>query len=96
MHELQIPIAVMDDQSAKEILRVWISDNGQQFSIKPGTWPDPAGWGLLFVDIARQVAEAYSQGNNEKYIAVLERILSGVKVESEDQSNIPKIRRLPS
>jgi len=49
------------DPRAVEVLRVWASpDAAQQLTLNPH-WRDPGAWGLLLVDLARHVAQAYAQ-----------------------------------
>ena len=63
---LPIPDAVRDRSDAREILRVWVSNSRQHFSLHT-TWEDPAAWGLMLADLARHVANAYArEGKNRE------------------------------
>ncbi|MCE9578150.1 MAG: DUF5076 domain-containing protein [Deltaproteobacteria bacterium] len=59
MRELPVPANVVEDSTAKEILRVWSSAGSQSFACVPRAWSDPAEWGLLLVDIARQITDGW-------------------------------------
>ena len=63
---LAIPDAVRDRSDAREILRVWVANSRQHFSLYT-TWEDPAAWGLMLADLARHVANAYArEGKNRE------------------------------
>ena len=86
--ELKVPPVAKADKEAKEILRVWSSDDGQQIILKHDIWEDAAAWGLCLVDIARHVSRAYAQkGYDEKEI--FDRILLGFKIETENPTDDP-------
>lgn len=60
-NELAIPPdAEARSREAVEVLRAWIVDGGLTVSFKTA-FDDPAVWGVLLVDIARQVARAYQK-----------------------------------
>ena len=59
--ELPVPDAVNTAQKAMEMARLWIVDGDQQIVLSPNLWKDPATWGLMLVDLAKHVANAYSQ-----------------------------------
>ncbi len=70
---LDVPPLAKTDPNAVEILRVWAAPGApQQLTLRP-VWEDAGAWGLMLVDIARHVANAYSQeGKDSK--ATLARI----------------------
>jgi uncharacterized protein DUF5076 len=79
--ELEIPKDKRRERGSHEIVRVWQSVDGNQgFTISnPGEWKDPAGWGLMFADIARFVA---SHGTTpEMQARILARIAEGFAAE---------------
>ena len=69
-----------DGEEATEVLRVWVDygpPKSQRFVVLPRLSNDPGAWGILLVDIARQVANAYavSEPQNDKiYSIILNRI----------------------
>jgi hypothetical protein len=81
MNELRIPDDALRDPKAREILRVWISRDAQGFASRPDVWSDPAAWGLLLADVARQVARGYSQTHGSDPAVVLSRIRAGLDAE---------------
>ena len=86
--ELKIPGDAKDNQDAQEILRVWSSGEHQDFVVRYDIWEDPAAWGLLLVDVARQVARAFHErGHNKEQ--VYHRILEGFRVEAENPTDDP-------
>jgi hypothetical protein len=72
-NELNAP-PISNEASAFEVLRVWAGSNQpQQVSLRT-TWPDPAAWGLMLVDIARHASKAYADGDAIRGQEVLARI----------------------
>jgi hypothetical protein len=80
MRDLQVPKEATGPESL-EILRVWSRSGDQIFVCRPDVWADPAAWGLLLVDIARQVAKGYCEKHGGSPLAVLSRIKSGLDAE---------------
>ena len=74
MKELPVPSAAKDDASSRELARVWAAGGRQHVSLETGLWTDPAAWGLLLVDLARHVANAYEQTEGRDPVDVLTRI----------------------
>jgi len=83
-NELPVPSAALGDNEALELARIWIAEGRQEFVLASKVWDDPAGWGLLLVDLARQVAKQYaltSGAHSES--SALKRIKEGFDVEWE-------------
>jgi hypothetical protein len=78
---MQIPPVAASDREAFEILRVWISGGSQHVTLQPGAWDDPAIWGMMLVDLARHVANAFEQTERMQSEAALERIKLGFDAE---------------
>jgi hypothetical protein len=57
--QLAIPPQINEADEAAEVLRVWIADGGLAVSFKTA-FDDPSVWGMLLVDIARQVARGFA------------------------------------
>jgi len=81
-----------DGEGAIEVLRVWLARNAQsevyhKIVLLPEMHEDTFAWGLLLVDIARHVANAYATEsepkNDETYSFVLNRIKEGFDAEWE-------------
>jgi hypothetical protein len=60
LEELPIPDAVVNAEQKAEIARIWLADGDQVAVISPRLWDDPGVWGLMLVDVARHVAQAYA------------------------------------
>lgn len=70
----------VDPEKAWELIRVWAGDGKQHFVTKGSVWEDPAAWGILLVDIAKNVARSYvDAGWNER--DALDRIVQGLRAE---------------
>lgn len=80
VNELPIPAAARGATSALEIVRVWIADENQHFSLGTGVWKDLAAWGLLLADLARHVAASYGGSADERAVT-LARIRAGLDIE---------------
>lgn len=79
--EIRPPKRLLNDPSAKEILRVWRTNAGQVFVARIEGWPDPAAWGLLLADLARHVAQAYASEQPRSIENALERVVAGLNAE---------------
>lgn len=79
--ELPIPLKAIESESAFELARVWVADGGQHVSVATGVWEDPAAWGIMLVDLAQHIANAYSRTQGIKQSDVLGRIKEGFDAE---------------
>jgi hypothetical protein len=73
-YELPIPGPAAENKDAREILRMWGAGGKLRISIDTQDEGGPPGWGIVLVDLARQVAVAYEQSGGMKGIEVLDRI----------------------
>jgi hypothetical protein len=89
MSELPIPPAASSAQESAEIARVWIADGRQHVTLNAPAWKDPAAWGLLLVDLAKHVANAYAQVEGRDAREVLTRIRKGFDAEWEHATDEP-------
>ncbi|HEY4358674.1 MAG TPA: DUF5076 domain-containing protein [Acidobacteriaceae bacterium] len=86
--ELDPPPAVTRDKAAFELLRVWVAEQGQHVSLRPGTWEDPFAWGIVLADLARHIVNAESiQRKNLDKEAFFERMLEGFHAEIESPTD---------
>jgi hypothetical protein len=70
--ELDIPPIAASDPKGLELARIWAAGGRQHVILRPDLWSDPTAWGLMLVDLARHVANAYEEtgkGNREKVLA---------------------------
>lgn len=79
--DIQVPAEVRGNPHAVELLRIWSLGQRQVFAARADVWSDPAGWGLLLVDLARHLAVAYVQAHGGDADAVLARIKAGFDAE---------------
>lgn len=84
---LKIPHEVENDPGAREILRVWSGEDAQRFALRVDVWNDPASWGILFVDLARHIANAYAQKYNADPEQILSQVKAGIDAEWENPSD---------
>ncbi len=79
---LPVPAAASRDPRSLEVLRVWIANGEQHVALAFGMWDDPAAWGLLLADLARHIAEAHAQQDQDVDAEdFLEQIRSGLEAE---------------
>ena len=64
--ELQIPPQAAADPRARELVRVWAAGGKQHITLATGLWKDPATWGVMLVDRAKLIADAYEQTGGPK------------------------------
>lgn len=79
--QLLIPDAAKADENSLEIIRVWVANQDQHFTLRVGLWDDPAAWGLLLADLARNIAKSYEQDAALDAAATLNRIKMAFNVE---------------
>jgi Domain of unknown function (DUF5076) len=79
--ELPIPPAALSDERAVELVRVWASNKKQHVTLASEAWPDPAAWGIMLVDLARHVAQAFQQRTGSDPQQTLARIRQGFDAE---------------
>ena len=78
--DLSPPPSVKEAETSMELLRVWIVDKRLEVVLSGNLWKDSASWGLLLVDLARHVANAYEEQGHDRE-AVLARIREGFDAE---------------
>jgi len=74
-----------DVEVAMEVLRVWLDKDSQtinhRIALLHEISNDPGAWGILLVDIARHVANAYaSESESENQESIYSEVLSRIKV----------------
>ena len=79
--QLDIPPASLDDTDAVEIARIWVTHGKLEVRLRPEIWEEPANWGIMLVDLARHVANAYQQLEECDIDEVLACIRLGFEVE---------------
>ena len=92
MNELPVPLATQSDVSAREIARVWVVGGAQHVSLATGLWSDPGAWGLLLVDLAKHVANAYEQADGLDPSHVIARIRDAFDAEWDAPTDTPSGR----
>jgi hypothetical protein len=79
--ELGIPQIAKSDPKGIEIARIWAAKGQQHICLRPDLWDDPTAWGLMLVDLARHVANAYEETGMGNRAEVLAKIKKGVEIE---------------
>lgn len=86
--QLVIPALAARDPRSFELLRVWIAEGSQAITLQPGIWQDPAAWGVMLADLARNIvivhAEADPDLDTEAFLAAM---LEGFDTEIESVLN---------
>lgn len=85
---LDPPPASNRDKDAFELIRVWIAEQNQHVSLRPGVWTDGLHWGMMLADLAQHIANAECM-NNKKLDRreFLERIRDGFDEEMDAPSD---------
>ncbi|MBL8483648.1 MAG: DUF5076 domain-containing protein [Rhodocyclaceae bacterium] len=82
LNERPIPEAVLRDEDAVEMLRVWIAEQKLHCSIKVGMYretmsiSEEKAWGVILADIARHIAKALESGYSANEVDSLDKIRS--------------------
>jgi hypothetical protein len=72
--QLPIPFPASGDVKARELVRVWQSRGTIQMALQPDLWDDPGIWGIVLVDLAKLIAEAYDKSGQMDAAKALELI----------------------
>ena len=83
--ELEIPPDALE-QGGIEIVRASIVDGAVSVALRRA-FDDPATWGRLLIDLARQAARAYAMEADLSEEEAFERIRAGWEAESLDPNN---------
>ena len=86
-HALDLPAGAHHDVQSIEVLRVWLANGDQHFSLRADAWEDPAAWGLMLADLARHVAKAYEQSEGRPFVQTLDRVRAGFEVEMNNPTD---------
>jgi len=89
---LEIPPAVESDPKAIEIARIRAAHGKQHVHLRSGLWEDSGNWGIMLVDLARHVANAYEQDGRGDYFDVLARIREILDAEWDSPTDIARGR----
>lgn len=82
--QLAIPDAAAQDAASFELLRVWVAQQSQQISLRPGIWEDPSAWGVMLADLARNIVTVHAENDaNLDSEAFLAAMLEGFDTEIE-------------
>jgi hypothetical protein len=63
--ELAIPTAASKDPASFELLRLWIANQAQQVTLRPGIWQDPSAWGVMLADLARSIVQVHQDADED-------------------------------
>jgi Domain of unknown function (DUF5076) len=85
---LPVPHTTEGDPNALEIARIWTAHGRQHVLIRTGIWDDPAAWGIMLVDFARHVANAYEADGRADYFEVLAKIREMFDAEWDSPTDI--------
>ncbi len=61
--QLAIPALAAKDPRSFELLRVWIAEGSQAITLQPGIWQDPAAWGVMLADLARNIVTVHADAD---------------------------------
>ncbi len=88
---LPIPPRAQKDRKGIELARIWAAKGKQHVTIRTKVWVDPAAWGMMLVDLAKHVANAYAEDEGLDAAAVLERIKEGFDAEWGHPTDEPEL-----
>ncbi len=79
--ELPAPAAALDDERSFELARLWFAGGRPRLLARAGVWPDPAAWGFVLGEMARDIASLHVEGGDAMQAAALERIRAAFDAE---------------
>jgi Domain of unknown function (DUF5076) len=82
--QLSIPAAAQQDVTSFELIRVWVAQQAQQITLRPGVWQDPSAWGVMLADLARSIVKIHAENDEDLDAeAFLAALLEGFDTEIE-------------
>ena len=63
--QLAIPTAAAKDAASFELLRVWVAQQSQQVTLRPGIWQEPSAWGVMLADLARNIVQIHTEADED-------------------------------
>lgn len=86
--QLAIPAVALKDAASFELIRVWVAEHSQQISLRPGVWQDPAAWGVMLADLARNIVQVHAENDEDlDAAAFVATLLEGFDTEIESVLN---------
>ena len=86
--QLAVPEAAAKDAGSFELLRVWVAQQSQQITLRPGIWQDPSAWGIMLADLARNIVQVHAENDEDLDTeAFLAAMLEGFDTEIETVLN---------
>jgi hypothetical protein len=86
--QLAVPTAAQKDAASFELIRVWVAQQSQQITLRPGVWEDPAAWGFMLADLARNIVQVHAENDEDlDSEAFLAALLEGFDTEIESVLN---------
>lgn len=67
---LEPPPMAQSNPESVEVLRVWAAPGSPQQLTLRTTWQDAGAWGLLLVDVARHVSQAYTNEGQDPEVVL--------------------------
>jgi hypothetical protein len=89
-HGMPIPPRPSPGSPSVDIARVWAAEGELHVSLTAEVWEDPAAWGIMLVDLARQVAEAYERSRGISHQQALARLREGFDDEWGNLTDEPR------
>jgi hypothetical protein len=82
--QLSIPAVAQQDAASFELIRVWVAQQAQQITLRPGVWQDPGAWGVMLADLARSIVKIHAENDEDLDAeAFLAALLEGFDTEIE-------------
>jgi len=86
--QLAVPTVAAKDAASFELLRVWVAEQSQQITLRPGVWADPSAWGVMLADLARNIVKVHEENDEDlDSEAFLAAMLEGFDTEIESVLN---------
>lgn len=88
IEELERPTAIEDADEAIEVLRAWVADEHLQATLDPLAFESPEVWGSLLADLARHVANTWSQSAGGHPTEIFAGIVQAFMDECEETAEV--------
>jgi len=89
-NELAVPASAVADPKGVEIARIWAAGGKQVVTLRADIWKDPGAWGIMLVDLAKHVSNAYEQLGKGRKDDILSTIKRGFDAEWNTATDQPE------
>lgn len=79
MPSIQMPQDLVDEQDAREVIRVWFDDGRMELTLDTTAFEDPAAYGIVLSDLSHRMAQICALNTAREPEDCFQEIVRGLK-----------------